>query len=86
MIVSIETVDKGLETAKLANIPTENIFVFGDEDHGEVRSFNKIFLDSDELAIPIEYTPEELATVPCFFYFTSGTTGKKKAVTMTCVE
>jgi acyl-coenzyme A synthetase/AMP-(fatty) acid ligase len=75
-----------LDAAKLVNIPVENIFIFGHQDYQGARSFNKAFLDSDELAIPIEYTPKELTSVPCFFWFTSGTTGKGKAVTMTWVE
>lgn len=83
IIASAETIDNVLKAAKIACIPFENIFVFGDEDVQGCLSFNKTFLNHNETVVPAEYTPEELATAPCYLCFTSGTTGKKKAVTLT---
>ncbi|KAI7897638.1 uncharacterized protein BX663DRAFT_463313 [Cokeromyces recurvatus] len=83
LIVSPDTIEKALEATSLMNMPKEKIFVFGDQDINDCRSFNKAFLDHDQFATPIVYTPEELSRVPCFYCFTSGTTGKPKAVIIT---
>ncbi|KAL7319434.1 hypothetical protein PS15m_002569 [Mucor circinelloides] len=83
IIASVETIDNVLKAAKIASVPLDNIFVFGDEDVQGCLSFNKTFLNHNEKVIPAVWTPEELATAPCYLCFTSGTTGKKKAVTLT---
>lgn len=83
IIASVETIDNVLKAAKLAGVPSSNIFVFGDEDVQGCLSFNKTFIDHDDKVVPAVWAPEELATAPCYLCFTSGTTGKKKAVTLT---
>lgn len=83
IIASVETIDNVLKAAKIAGVPSSNIFVFGDEDVQGCLSFNKTFMDHDEKVVPTVWAPEELATAPCYLCFTSGTTGKKKAVTLT---
>ncbi|GAN09350.1 phenylacetyl- protein [Mucor ambiguus] len=83
IIASVDTIDNVLKAANIVGVPSSNIFVFGDEDVQGCLSFNKTFLDHNEKAVPASWTPEELATAPCYLCFTSGTTGKKKAVTLT---
>lgn len=83
IIVSVETIDNALKAAEIAGVPIENIFVFGDEDVQGCQSFTKAFLNYNKSAVPAVWSPEELATAPCYLCFTSGTTGKKKAVTLT---
>ncbi|KAI9477858.1 MAG: hypothetical protein EXX96DRAFT_568453 [Benjaminiella poitrasii] len=83
LITCSDTIHRALEAAQLIGMPKERIFVFGDKEIEGCRSFNKTFLDHNQFATPITYTPEELATKPCFYCFTSGTTGKPKAVIIT---
>lgn len=83
IIASDDTIDNVLKAAAIAGVPSNNIFVFGDEDVQGCLSFNKTFLDHNEKVVPAVWDPQELATAPCYLCFTSGTTGKKKAVTLT---
>ncbi|KAI8097987.1 uncharacterized protein B0P05DRAFT_522865 [Gilbertella persicaria] len=84
LIACIETINNALEAAKMIGLSECNVFVFGAETIKGACSFDDTFLSHDELAVPIEYTSEELATMPYYLCFTSGTTGgKRKAVTIT---
>lgn len=73
-----DTLSRAQEAAKLAGIPIKNILVFGD-------SANDVFWNHQDVITPVKYTEEQLDRLPCFLYFTSGTTGKKKAVIITYV-
>ncbi|KAG2237941.1 hypothetical protein INT48_002502 [Thamnidium elegans] len=71
-----DTLSRAQEAAKAVGIPTENILVFGD-------TANEVFWNHQDVITPVKYTEEQLNRLPCFLYFTSGTTGKKKAVIIT---
>lgn len=73
-----DTFSRAQEAAKAAGIPTENVLVFGD-------TANDVFWNHQDVITPVKYTEEQLDRLPCFLYFTSGTTGKKKAVIITYV-
>ncbi|EPB88333.1 hypothetical protein HMPREF1544_04799 [Mucor circinelloides 1006PhL] len=83
MIVHKDTLENSLAAAKLVGLPESNILVFGDIAVGGIRTVNETILQGDELATPLEFTEEEMINSPAYLYFTSGTTGRKKAVMMT---
>jgi 4-coumarate--CoA ligase len=83
IIAHPDTLDRAIKAAEIAGITTENVFVLGKNDIDGTRCVENAFWDHEELAVPVTYTKEELATTPCYYYFTSGTTGKKKAVVLT---
>ncbi|CAO3661238.1 unnamed protein product [Rhizopus stolonifer] len=73
---------KTLTTAKNAGIP--NILVFSPEKESDIptgiRTLDEALLSSNELAKPYAYTKDEVLNTPCCLYFTSGSTGRRKAV------
>ncbi|KAI8966957.1 hypothetical protein BDF20DRAFT_918040 [Mycotypha africana] len=91
LITDSSHLNKARKAAKLANLSEQNIFLFdeGNEIHqlkddlSEYQTFTNAFLKHNDFATPVTYSSNKLATVPCFYCFTSGTTGKKKAVTIT---
>ncbi|GAN09351.1 4-coumarate-CoA ligase [Mucor ambiguus] len=83
LIVHKDTLENSLAAAKLVGLPESNILVFGDVAVGSIRTVNETILQGDELATPLEFTEEEMVNNPAYLYFTSGTTGRKKAVMMT---
>jgi acyl-coenzyme A synthetase/AMP-(fatty) acid ligase len=79
-----ETLDRAIIAAKEVGIPLKSIFVLGEKDiQGTVCVENAFWGNHTEYAVPVKYTVEELETTIAYFYFTSGTTGNKKAVPMT---
>ncbi|KAI9026428.1 hypothetical protein CLU79DRAFT_698354, partial [Phycomyces nitens] len=76
-----------LETVKLAanaiDLEYDRILVFGDEIVDGFRPFRSVLMDHSTLATPVRPTPEQLLTDPAYLYFTSGTTGTRKAVIIT---
>lgn len=83
LIAHPETLDRAIKAAEIAGIPGENVFTLDKNDIVGTRCVESAFWCHEELAVPVTYTKEELATTPCYYYFTSGTTGKKKAVVLT---
>ncbi|KAI7897639.1 uncharacterized protein BX663DRAFT_463314 [Cokeromyces recurvatus] len=84
IIAHRETLDQVLAAARSCGLSESNILVFGGIPVGDVRAVNEIILGTDdELAEPYPYTPEEIMNDPAYLYFTSGTTGEKKAVMIT---
>ncbi|KAI8889263.1 acetyl-CoA synthetase-like protein [Backusella circina FSU 941] len=77
------TLEKVLEAAKAVKIPKENILVFGDNQIGDVQPLRRTLMCHGQLDEPSPCTKDELKTRPIFLYYTSGTTGRKKAVTLT---
>lgn len=77
------TLEKVLSAAKEVNIPKENVLVFGDKDIGGIQPLRKTLMCHGQLDEPSPCTKDELKTRPIFLYYTSGTTGRKKAVTLT---
>jgi acyl-coenzyme A synthetase/AMP-(fatty) acid ligase len=62
----------------LLNEPNEEI----DEAYANMPTVDALFF-SNEAAQPYQYTNEELVNSPCCLYFTSGSTGRSKAVMIT---
>ncbi|GAA5816004.1 hypothetical protein MFLAVUS_009525 [Mucor flavus] len=83
VIAHAETLTRAKEAAKFVGIPIENIFVLGEEDIDGTLSVHNAMWNHNHLAVPVQLTKEQLSTIPCYFYYTSGTTGKKKAVATT---
>lgn len=76
IIAHPDTLARAQEAAKIAGIPEKNVLAIG-------QSVQETFWNHQEVISPVTYTEKELMEFPCFFYFTSGTTGKKKAVAVT---
>ena len=64
-------------------MPIENILLFGDESVGDIQTVDQALLSEEELATPYPYTADQIQNDPSYLYFTSGTTGAKKAVIIT---
>jgi acyl-coenzyme A synthetase/AMP-(fatty) acid ligase len=64
-------------------LPRKNIFVFGDKEINGIRSVTETLLSGDQLAVPYNYSEYEITHSPAYLYYTSGTTGDKKAVALT---
>lgn len=85
IIAHADTVDRAILAANIAGIPLDNVFVLGKNDIQDIVCVENAFWgdNNKEYAVPVKYTVEELDTTVCYYYFTSGTTGNKKAVPMT---
>lgn len=83
IIAHPETLTRAKKAAEFIGLPVENIFILGENDMDGTRSVHNAMWNHNDLAVPAHLTKEELSTVPCYFYYTSGTTGKKKAVAIT---
>lgn len=85
IIAHSETLHRAIQAADLVGIPHSHIFLLDKNPVEGFESVHSAMWSHQELAAPIEMTEEELETIPCYFYYTSGTTGKKKAVAITLV-
>lgn len=83
MITHADVIDKALLAAEEAGIDKSNIVVFGDVDVQGIRAVNDTLLKGDQEAEPLTFTAEQMQNDPAMLYFTSGTTGRKKAVIRT---
>ena len=83
LITHPEKLQDTLAAAKQAGIPLENIILFGNESMHGLQTVDQALLNGEELAIPYPYSPEQIQNDPTYLYFTSGTTGAKKAVIIT---
>ncbi|CEP17022.1 hypothetical protein [Parasitella parasitica] len=83
LVTHKDTIDKALAAAKVAGIDESNIVVFGDASIQGIRAVDDTILNGNEEAEPIKYTKEQMQNDTAFLYFTSGTTGRKKAVMRT---
>ncbi|CAO3704020.1 unnamed protein product [Rhizopus stolonifer] len=74
-------------TARDSGLSESNILALGDRSkdpaYANVRTVNDVLLSSQELAEPYRYTRDEIVNSPCFLLFTSGSTGRRKAVMLT---
>lgn len=88
MITHPENLDTTLAAAKLYGLSESNILIFGSTNakDGSIRCVDDALFSSNELGVPTRYTREEIMNDPAYLYFTSGTTGKKKAVIVTQYE
>ncbi|KAI9026432.1 hypothetical protein CLU79DRAFT_741735 [Phycomyces nitens] len=69
--------------AKKIGLEDTHILLFGDETIDGIKPLRSVLMSHSTLAVPIKLTPQELRTMPVFLYYTSGTTGTKKAVILT---
>ncbi|KAI8379470.1 uncharacterized protein BYT42DRAFT_613773 [Radiomyces spectabilis] len=78
------TLDKVHRAATRLGIPKERIWVLGEpSSDSDFQSVYQALLDHDDFLKKFPtFTPEELKVTPAMLYFTSGTTGRKKAVNM----
>lgn len=84
MIAHPATLDRALKAAEITCIPLDHIFIFGENEVDDIRRVEDVFWgEHQELATPVKYTKEELEKTHCYYYYTSGTTGPKKAVILT---
>ncbi|GAN06507.1 phenylacetyl- protein [Mucor ambiguus] len=83
MITHVDIIDKVLLAAKESGIDKSNIVVFGDASVQGVRAVDDTLLKGDQEAEPLTFTAEQMQSDPAVLYFTSGTTGRKKAVVRT---
>ncbi|KAG2237940.1 hypothetical protein INT48_002501 [Thamnidium elegans] len=83
IVAHAETLTRAKEAAQFVGIPVKNIFVLGEEDIDGTLSIHNAMWNHHHLATPVKLTKEQISTIPCYFYYTSGTTGKKKAVATT---
>jgi acyl-coenzyme A synthetase/AMP-(fatty) acid ligase len=77
-----------LKAAANVGIPVSHILVLGDNsidsDEGKIDCVQNVLLSGENaLSLPYRYTDDELENYPAYLCFTSGTTGKPKAVTAT---
>ncbi|KAG2201682.1 hypothetical protein INT47_003908 [Mucor saturninus] len=83
LIAHSETLDRAIEAAAMVGIPRSHIFLLDQNQVDGIKSVHSAMWTHQELAAPRIMTKAELETVPSYFYYTSGTTGKKKAVAIT---
>lgn len=83
LIAHPETLDNVLEAAKIYGLDESNVLVLGNQDIKGIKAVDTTLLGGSELATPYRYTSEEITKDPAYLYFTSGTTGRKKAVIIT---
>ncbi|KAK4511200.1 uncharacterized protein ATC70_012414 [Mucor velutinosus] len=83
MITHVDVIDRALLAAREAGIDKSNIVIFGDTEVQGVRAVNDTLLRDNQEAEPLMFTAEQMQNDPAVLYFTSGTTGRKKAVIRT---
>ncbi|KAI8966959.1 hypothetical protein BDF20DRAFT_983486 [Mycotypha africana] len=83
VITHSDTHAKVLEACKLVNFPKSNVLVFDESSVDGLRTVGETILSKEEYAEPVKFTHDELVNNPAFLYYTSGTTGDKKAVIIT---
>ncbi|KAI8379467.1 uncharacterized protein BYT42DRAFT_604834 [Radiomyces spectabilis] len=78
------TLDKVLRAATRFGIPKERIWLLGEPSlDSDFQSVNQALLDHDDILKEFPtFTPDELDVTPAMLYFTSGSTGRKKAVNL----
>ncbi|RCI03263.1 hypothetical protein CU098_012105 [Rhizopus stolonifer] len=99
VIMSRPFLEQTLPLLKKLNIPESNILIMGIEKEGEkvknsitehIRTVEQVFLSlsskytkQELLQSRYNYTEQELKESAAYFFFTSGSTGKRKAVMLT---
>ncbi|OBZ90220.1 putative acyl-coenzyme A synthetase [Choanephora cucurbitarum] len=80
IIAHPESLNNVLEAVKNYNNNEVTVLVFRKQDINDARAVDTFLFNGNELAKPYSYAPEDIAKSPAYLYFTSGTTGAKKAV------
>ncbi|KAI9257706.1 hypothetical protein BY458DRAFT_479558 [Sporodiniella umbellata] len=70
------------ESAKKAGIPESHILMFKGPSETALRTIDDILESNEPATDYYHYSKEEVSDVPCCLYFTSGSTGQRKAVKM----
>ena len=83
LITHPETLENALAAAESIGLPTENILLFGDQSIKGIQAVDQVLFSGEELGTPYPYTLQQIKNDPTYLYFTSGTTGAKKAVILT---
>ncbi|KAI9257707.1 hypothetical protein BY458DRAFT_460818 [Sporodiniella umbellata] len=68
------------ESAKKAGIPESHILMFKGPSETALRTIDDILESNEPATDYYHYSKEEVSDVPCCLYFTSGSTGQRKAV------
>jgi acyl-coenzyme A synthetase/AMP-(fatty) acid ligase len=82
-IIDQEGCKMSLQAAEKAGIPRSNILILGTADMKGLLNVNDVLLSGNHFITPYVCTQEELENMPSYLYFTSGSTGRRKAVTCT---
>ncbi|KAI9022836.1 hypothetical protein CLU79DRAFT_702116 [Phycomyces nitens] len=82
LIAHKHTLNKCLEAAKIIGLPKSHILLFGPRKLRGVMPYKQILYSYGVTRPPVKLTEQEILTKPAFLYFTSGTSGVKKAVMM----
>ncbi|KAF7725298.1 hypothetical protein EC973_000308 [Apophysomyces ossiformis] len=82
VLISHETnLETALEAAKLANLPSSRVLVFGSNTIRGIRPYRELLVE--RRAVPVEYSYEEAKDSIAILCFSSGTTGRSKGVMTT---
>ncbi|KAI9031838.1 hypothetical protein CLU79DRAFT_730381 [Phycomyces nitens] len=81
LIAHSDNIKTAFEAAKVVGIPSNRIFVFGEDTVNGALPFTALL--GDRLAIPVDYTEKEAAETVAILCFSSGTSGKSKGVMTT---
>jgi acyl-coenzyme A synthetase/AMP-(fatty) acid ligase len=82
-IIDQEGCEMSLQAAEKAGIPRSNILILGTADMEGLLNVNDVLLSGNHFITPYVCTQEELENMPSYLFFTSGSTGRRKAVTCT---
>ncbi|KAI8884268.1 acetyl-CoA synthetase-like protein [Backusella circina FSU 941] len=82
-IIDQDGCEMSLQAADKANIPRSNILILGNTNMEGLLNVKDVLLSGNNHVIPYICTQDELENMPSYLYFTSGSTGRRKAVTCT---
>ncbi|KAL0098051.1 hypothetical protein J3Q64DRAFT_1845255 [Phycomyces blakesleeanus] len=84
LIISHKDTIKAVElAAQNIGLDDTHILLFGNESIKGFKPFRSVLMNHSVLATPVKLTPKELSTEPAYLYYTSGTSGVKKATIIT---
>lgn len=81
LVVHPDCLERGLEAAKMENLPADRVLVLGDSSRGPVRSVDE-FIRSSQVDLSLTRTPLDPHDT-AYLVFSSGTTARPKGVMVT---